>query len=193
MPLFWLQKWIELGHVGWVANFWLSSHNFGRAWLTWSSCIHFWSHKLKWYLLFKGILWSRDLLVKTIKAHELESNMEKSFLFAPLTQSASFWCFSDMIYGNELVLDLWFESRFRFLYIVPNIKLFKAWTGGVLTNSWNYCLKTFSFVIQNNGQSHLGASFVRWTRKLTCLAFVWILTPGETDPQPIYNSGRGKH
>ena len=138
----------------------------------------------KWYLLFKGILWSRDLLVKTIKAHELESNVEKSFLFAPLTQSASFWCFSDMIYGNELVLDLWFESRFRFLYIVPNIKLFKAWTGGILTNSWNYCLKTFSFVIQNNGQSHLGASFVRWARKLTCLAFVWILTPGKTDPQP---------
>ena len=30
MPLFWLQKWIQLGHVSQVANFWLSSHNFGE-------------------------------------------------------------------------------------------------------------------------------------------------------------------
>ena len=30
MPLFGLQKWIELGYVSQVANFWLSSHNFGE-------------------------------------------------------------------------------------------------------------------------------------------------------------------
>ena len=30
MPLFGLQKWIELGHVSQVANFWLSSHKFGE-------------------------------------------------------------------------------------------------------------------------------------------------------------------
>ena len=28
---FCLQKWIELGHVSQVANFWLSSHNFYRS------------------------------------------------------------------------------------------------------------------------------------------------------------------
>ena len=28
MPLFWLQKWIELSHVSQVANLWFSSHNF---------------------------------------------------------------------------------------------------------------------------------------------------------------------
>ena len=33
------------------------------AWLTWPSSIHFWSQK-KRHLLFKGILWSRDLLMK---------------------------------------------------------------------------------------------------------------------------------
>ena len=27
---FWLQKWIELSYFSWVANFWLSSHNFGK-------------------------------------------------------------------------------------------------------------------------------------------------------------------
>ena len=73
MPLFWHQKWMELGHVSQVANFWLSSHNFGEeaaiqkfryfqnsrescmgrpcwsqklaTWLTWPSSIHFWSQK----------------------------------------------------------------------------------------------------------------------------------------------------
>ena len=30
VPLFWLQKWIQLGHVSQVANFWFSSHNFGE-------------------------------------------------------------------------------------------------------------------------------------------------------------------
>ena len=30
MPLFELQKWIELGHVSLVANYWLSSRNFGE-------------------------------------------------------------------------------------------------------------------------------------------------------------------
>ena len=30
MPLFWLQKWLELGHVSQVAKFWLPSHKFGE-------------------------------------------------------------------------------------------------------------------------------------------------------------------
>ena len=30
MPLFWLQKWIQLGHVSQVTKFWLSNHNLGK-------------------------------------------------------------------------------------------------------------------------------------------------------------------
>ena len=30
MPLFWLQKWIQLSHFSQVANFWFSSHNSGE-------------------------------------------------------------------------------------------------------------------------------------------------------------------
>ena len=30
IPLFWLEKWIELSHVSQVANVWLSSHNSGK-------------------------------------------------------------------------------------------------------------------------------------------------------------------
>ena len=30
IPLFLLQKWIQLGHVSQVANVWFSSHNFGE-------------------------------------------------------------------------------------------------------------------------------------------------------------------
>ena len=93
---FWLQKWIELGHVSQVANFSLSSHHFGKVavihniskitkrvsygaamlddmpwlesqklatWPTWPSFIYFWSQK-KWHLLFKTILWWRDVTWK---------------------------------------------------------------------------------------------------------------------------------
>ena len=127
--------------------------------------------------------------MKTIKAHELESNVEKSFLFAPLfiylflfrgfhqaqlhftniynryeskdegsanghevpaRQTPTFdpiclvlMLFRHMSYGNELVLVVWVAFSLLIYSARPNINLFKAWTGGVLTNSWNYCLKTF--------------------------------------------------
>ena len=121
MPLFWLQKWIQLGHISQVANFCLSSHNvwwsgcnskisifpklkrvlYGAAMLDDIVCLlKFLNYSFftkimtrkpnignltdmtelypfleskKWHLLFKGILWSRDLLVKTINRRGVKS------------------------------------------------------------------------------------------------------------------------
>ena len=58
-------------------------------WLTWPSCIHFWSQK-KWCLLFEGILWSCDLLVKTINKG-IDS----------LALSTIYWVFVNFTYRQE--------------------------------------------------------------------------------------------
>ena len=63
MPLFGRQKCIELGHVSQVANFWLSSHNFGEV-AEIKKKINISKIKESMY----GILWSHDLLVRTINS-----------------------------------------------------------------------------------------------------------------------------
>ena len=71
VTLFWLQKWIQRRHFSHVVNFWFSIHTFGK--VTVNKKIQYlqnYNGVLYWAAMldgnFNGILWSCDLLVKTI-------------------------------------------------------------------------------------------------------------------------------
>ena len=51
VPPFWLQKWIELGHVSQDANFWLSSHNLDEVAVI-QKCQYFQNYKLESFFLY---------------------------------------------------------------------------------------------------------------------------------------------
>ena len=98
---FWIQKWIQLGHMSQVANFWFSSHNFGNIEifelqltrkpkignLTNMTELYLFLESKKWYL--KGLLWSHDR-----ENHQLDTCSRFSFVssaFIAGTSTAYNW------------------------------------------------------------------------------------------------------
>ena len=135
MPLLWLQKWIELGHISLVANFWLSSHNFcGVAGNSKSSIFPTWhviqngrpirNSLILEILKFFNYGYFAKILTRKPKIVNLTNMTELLYFWSP--ESGYFvvtWCHMKTINFRYIL-----KSNFQSTLIVKLGDLFLVWT-----------------------------------------------------------------